>query len=247
MHRCLRLLACVPILPFAAHSQTDGAKTADRTPDSTTQSQPAPATSKDRLFYALPNFLTLENASQAPPLTAKEKFKVTLRSSFDPIEFFWHASLAGIEQAENSEPGYGQGMEGYAKRFASHFADGTIENTMTSAVLPSMLHQDPRYYQSGKGGFWHRAGYAVSRIVVTRSDSGQSQFNYSEIFGSAASAGISTFTYHPRGDRYLGNAASVWGSEIGWDALSFAIKEFWPDIRRKIHKRKPAATTNGRT
>lgn len=245
MRRFLKLFVCVPILSLAGSAQTaNSAQTADRAPDSKTQSKPAPGASKDRLFYALPNFLTLENASQAPPLTSEQKFKVTLRSSFDPIELFWHASLAGIEQAGNSEPGYGQGMEGYAKRFASHFADGTIENVMTSAVVPSLLHQDPRYFQSGKGSFWRRSGYAISRLVVTRTDSGQSQFNYSEIFGSAASASISTFTYHPRGDRYLGNAASVWASEIGWDALSFAIKEFWPDIRRKIHKPKPAATTN---
>lgn len=200
-------------------------------------------TSNDRLFYALPNFLTLENAANVPPLTTGQKFKVVARSSFDYVEYFWYGALAGIGQAENSEARYGQGAEGYGKRYGTAFADGTIENFMTGAILPSLLHQDPRYFQSGKGGFWHRTGYAISRIFVTRTDSGRNQFNYSEIFGSAASAGISTFTYHPRGDRNLESALSVWGTEVGYDTLTIVIKEFWPDLRRKLRKTKEDKTT----
>ena len=195
-------------------------------------------TSKDRLFYALPNFLTLENAGNVPPLTAAEKFKVTARSSFDPVEYLWYGALAGISQWENSEPGYGQGAEGYGKRYGAYFADGTIENFWTAAILPSLLRQDPRYYQLGKGGFWKRTGYAVRRIFVTPTDSRKNQFNYSEIFGSAAAAGISTFSYHPRGERNLPNAASVWGSQVGYDTLTYVVKEFWPDIRRKLRPPK---------
>jgi hypothetical protein len=195
---------------------------------------PADATSKDRLFWTLPNFLTLERAGEVPPMTASQKFKVTVRSAFDPVEFFWFGALAGISQWENSEPGFGQGAEGYGKRYGAYFADGTIENFMTAAILPSILHQDPRYFQMGKGGFWHRAGYAVSRIFVTRTDSGGSQFNFSEILGSAMSAGISTYSYHPRGDRNIPNTLSVWGTQVGYDTLTLVVKEFWPDIRRKF-------------
>jgi hypothetical protein len=195
-------------------------------------------TSKDRLFYTLPNFLTLENAGQVPPLTAGQKFKVVARSSFDYVEFPWYGFLAGISQAQNSEPGYGQGAAGYGKRYGAAFADGTIENFWTSAILPSVLHQDPRFYQLGKGGFWHRTGYAVSRIFVTRSDSGHTQFNTSEIFGSAIAAGISTYSYHPHADRTLSNTASVWGTQIGYDMITIVVKEFWPDIRRKISRKK---------
>lgn len=195
-------------------------------------------TSKDRLFYTLPNFLTLENAGQVPALTAKQKFKIVARSSFDYVEYPWYAALAGISQAENSEAGYGQGAEGYAKRYGAAFADGTIENFLTSAVLPSILREDPRFFQSGKGGFWHRTGYAVSRIFITRTDSGGSQFNFSEIVGSAMAAGISTYSYHPHADQTLSNTASVWGTQVGYDAITIVVKEFWPDIRRKIHKDK---------
>lgn len=193
-------------------------------------------TSNDRLFYALPNFLSVENAADAPPLTAAEKFKVTARSVFDPINFVWYGVLAGMSQAENSEPGYRQGWTGYEKRYAAYLGDGVIENFSTQAVLPALLHQDPRFFQSGEGRFWRRTGYAVTRIFVTRSDSGASQFNYSEILGSAAAAGISTYTYHPRGDRTVANTASVWGSQVGYDALTYVIKEFWPDLRRKLNK-----------
>ncbi len=216
-------------------------------------------TSKDRLFYALPNFLTLENGGQVPPLTTGQKFKVVFRGSFDYVQYPWYGFLAGISQAENSEPGFGQGAKGYGKRFGSAFADGTIENFMTGAILPSLLHQDPRFFQSGQGGFTRRTGYAVSRIFVTRTDSGSQQFNYSEVVGSALSAAISTSAYHPRAsitkrydpttgmltyvhnpsDRTLKNTASVWGSQVGYDTITTVVKEFWPDIHRKLsHKRK---------
>ena len=217
-------------------------------------------TSNDRLFLALPNFLTLENAGQVPPLTTAQKFKVVALGSFDKIEFPWYGFLAGISQAENSEPGYGQGWEGYAKRYGSAFADGTIENFLTSAVLPSILHQDPRFFQSSEGGFTHRTGYAISRIFITRTDSGRTQFNYSEVVGSALAAAISTNTYHPRSfittrynpatgmltyihndsDRTLPNTLSVWGSQVGYDTITIVVKEFWPDIHRKMNHKHSA-------
>jgi len=196
--------------------------------------------------------LSLENVGQVSPLATKQKFSVVARSSFDYVVYPWYGFLAGISQAENSEPGFGQGFGGYGKRFASALADGTIENFMTGAVLPSLLHQDPRFFQSGKGSFTHRAGYAVSRTFVTRTDSGNAQFNYSEIVGSALSAALSTNTYHPRStiittksgprfygsDRTLTNTASVWGSQLGYDTITIVVKEFWPDIHRKLSQRR---------
>ena len=208
-----------------------GNKSQDRQTD-------ASGTSKDRLFFTLPNFLTLENANQVPPLTAGQKFKVVARSSFDYVQYPWYGFLAGIGQAENSEAGYGQGAQGYGKRFGAATADGTIENFMTSAVLPSLLRQDPRFFQSGHGGFRRRTWYALTRILVTRGDNGKSQFNYSEVFGSAFSAAVSTYSYHPHADRRVGNTAKVWGTQVGYDSLTYVVKEFWPDIRRKLRKKK---------
>ena len=223
-----------------ASQQTPPADKSQNPQDPKSPDKNQSGTSNDRLFYALPNFLTLENVGQVPPLTVGQKFKVVTRGSFDYIQIPWYGLLAGISQAENSEPGYGQGAQGYGKRFGAYFADGTIENYFTGAIFPSILHQDPRFFQSGKGGFWHRSGYAVSRIFVTRTDSGKEQFNYSEIVGSAVSASISTYSYHPKGDRTLPNTASVWGTQVGYDTITIVVKEFWPDIRRKLSKKKTA-------
>lgn len=213
-------------------SQQQGPKPGDDSP--ALVKSPAP-TSKDRLFWTMPNFLTIENAGKIPRLTASQKFKVVARSSFDPVQYPYYAFLAGIGQAERSEESYGQGAAGYGKRFGSAFADGTIENFMTGAIFPSLFRQDPRYFQSGKGSFLHRTSYAVSRVLVTRTDSRHNQLNFSEILGAGVSAGISN-AYHPAGDRTVRNTMSVWGTQMGWDAVAFTVKEFWPDIRRKLHK-----------
>jgi hypothetical protein len=203
------------------------------------QSQPN-GTSNDRLFFTLPNFLTLENAGRVPPLTTGQKFKVVTRASFDYVQYPWCAFLAGVSQAGGSEEGFGQGAAGYGKRYGAYFADMTIESYLTGAILPTVFRQDPRYFQSGQGGFWKRTDYSVSRIFVTRTDSGHNQFNYSEILGGAVAAGISTYSYHPRSDRTLENTASVWGSQVGYDTLTLVVREFWPDIRRKLQKKHQA-------
>jgi hypothetical protein len=214
-------------------------------------------TSNDRLFKVLPNFLTLETAGKLPPLTAKQKFAVVARGTFDPVQFPWWGLLAAISQADNSEPAYGQGWDAYAKRYGTTAADSIIENFMTQAVFASVLRQDPRFYQSSKGGFARRSWYAVSRIFVTRTDSGHAQFNYSEIVGAATAAAVSTYSYHPTStylstptnphmfipsDRTLLNTANVWGTQIALDTFTIFLKEFWPDVRRKMSRKHPAQT-----
>ncbi|MFZ3331606.1 MAG: hypothetical protein WA197_13305 [Candidatus Acidiferrales bacterium] len=194
-------------------------------------------TSKDRILWTLPNFLTLEDAENIPPLTSGQKFKVVGRSLIDPSEFVLIGFVAGLGQASDSDPSYGQGAQGYGKRYALAYADNAIENFMASAALPSLLHQDPRYYQLGHGGFLKRAGHAISRVVLTRSDSGQTQFNYSEVFGAGMAAAISTYSYHPAQDKNFGTVVSVWGTQIGWDVGTYMLKEFWPDLRRMHHKK----------
>jgi hypothetical protein len=195
-------------------------------------------TSHDRLFWALPNFLTVENSQNIPPLTAGQKFKVVARGVFDPAEFVLVGFVAGLGQAVNSDPAYGQGAQGYAKRYGTAYGDNAIENFMASAVFPSLLHQDPRYFQLGHGGFWKRTEHALGRVVITRSDSGATQVNYSELLGAGSAAAISTFSYHPNNERSAGNVATVWVTQMGWDAATYMIKEFWPDLRKKPQKNK---------
>jgi hypothetical protein len=226
-----------PSAPSAtpAPAQAPGNQKPSDASNAASQLQPDQGT-KDRLFFALPNFLSLENSAHVPPMTVKQKFQVSVRSSFDWVQYPWYGALAGISQARNSEPGYGQGAEGYAKRYASQFADGTIENFMVNAVVPSLLRTDPRYYQMGKGSVLKRTGYALSRLFVTRTDSGHNTFNVAEIGGSFAAAAISTYSYHPEADKTLSNTATVWGAQVGYDAIRIVLNEFWPDIRRKFHK-----------
>jgi hypothetical protein len=218
----------------SSQGQSKGEEKSGESNDPAIQEQKRPE--NDRIFWALPNYLTVENANETPRLTTGQKFKLVALGTFDPVEFPYVGILALIDQAENDDPSYGQGFRGYAKRYGAAFADTTTENFMVGAVFPSLLHQDPRYYQLGKGGFFHRAGYAALRIFITPTDSGKTQFNYSEWVGSAVAAAISP-VYHPPHDRTAANSANIWVTQLWGDALGFEIKEFWPDIKRKLHKK----------
>ena len=187
----------------------------------------------DRIFFALPNYLTVENAASLPPLTTGQKFKTVAEGCFDPVEVVFIGIEAGVDQADNTNPTYRQGMIGYSKRFGTAYADAIIGNFGTGAIFPTLLQQDPRYYQMGKGNFFHRFAYAAMRVVVTRSDSsGKTQFNFSEFLGNGMAAGLSN-AYHP-GPHTLASSADVLGTQILLDALGYELKEFWPDIHRLL-------------
>jgi hypothetical protein len=205
------------------------------TPQSS-QSKPAASPKNDRVFMVMPNYATVENASQLPPLSSGQKFKIAAENTFDPFVYPFVGLQAAIGQAENSPKSLGQGWGPYAQRYGIAFGDNAIGNFMTGAIFPSLLHQDPRYYQLGKGGFTHRALYAVSRMLITRGDDGSKEFNYSEVFGNASNAAISNL-YHVQSDRTVSRTLTTWVVQIGWDAASDVTKEFWPDIHRKFSKK----------
>jgi hypothetical protein len=143
--------------------------------------------------------------------------------------------LAGIGQATNSNPSFGQGMEGYAKRLGTSYADFAIQNSMTEGIFPTLLHQDPRYFRHRVGSGRSRLRYAVGRLFITRTDSGKHQFNFSEVCGGATSLAISNI-YHPDG-RNLAANAQRYAVQLGFDAASNVLKEFWPDLKRKLKRR----------
>lgn len=216
--------------PASSQTQSKSARDSGSTPSTTDPDPKAPK--NDRILWTLPNYLTVENASSIAPITARQKFKLATLETFDIVEFGFVGLAAGVNQATNANPTLGQGLKGYGKRYALEFGDNTIENYMAEALLPSVLRQDPRYFQLGKGSFPHRFGYAATRLVVTRSDSGKAQFNFSEIFGSGSSAAISNI-YHP-GPRTLGSSMTIWATQLAWDAVGFEMKEFWPDVHRYL-------------
>jgi hypothetical protein len=238
--------------PATAPASAQSDKTAKPNDQSTdqTKSKPEDAVGKskleketgtinDRIFEVMPNYGTVETSKRVPPLTTGEKFRLANAGAFDYFNFPFDAALAAIGQSKNDPPSWGQGWGAYGKRYGATFADNTIGTYMTTAIFPSALHEDPRYYVLGKGSVARRAFYTVDRLFVTRSDSGESHFNYSEIIGNATAAGISNI-YHPADDRTVGRNLTTWGLLIVYDGAANALKEFWPDIRRKVlHKKNP--------
>jgi Carboxypeptidase regulatory-like domain len=168
-------------------------------PDEFIAAEQIKAAEKQRLVGIIPNFYTSYIYDTAP-LTVKQKFSMAARGSFDPVSMIGVGIGAAIEQAMNSYPGYGQGAEGYAKRFGAKFADGRISDFLTHAVFPSILHQDPRYYYQGSGSIKSRLMHAVGSAFITRSDSGLAQPNYSYLLGDLSSAALSNL-YYPRANR----------------------------------------------
>jgi hypothetical protein len=157
------------------------------------------AEEKQRVFGIIPNFYATYDW-HAVPLSSGQKFHLAVRTSIDPISFLGAGVIAGIEQQQNDFVGYGQGAPGYAKRFGAAYADGTISTFIGGAILPSILHQDPRYFYKGTGTIRARALYAISTAVICKGDNGRWQPNYSNVFGDLASAGISNL-YYPASDR----------------------------------------------
>jgi len=154
---------------------------------------------QQRILGVVPNFYT-SYIWHAAPMSPGQKFRLAMRSSIDPVTFGIAAATAGIEQSQNSFSGYGRGADGYAKRFGASYADDVIDTFIGGAILPSILHQDPRYFYKGTGSISSRALYAISRVVICRGDNGRWEPNYSNIAGNLISAGISNL-YYPASNR----------------------------------------------
>src|SRR5947207_11188859 len=144
-----------------------------------------PESPDKRAFGVLPNYRTADGSLPFEPISAKYKMSIAVKDSFDGPLYLVGGLFAGIYQIENQTPSFGQGMKGYAHRYVTSFADQSIGNMMTEGVMPSLLHQDPRYFRRGTGSIKSRLGYAVTRIFVCKNDSGKWDFNYSELLGNA--------------------------------------------------------------
>ena len=183
----------------------------------------------------VPNYKTVNDPdANVVPIGARGKFRLVLHY-FDPFTFAFSGITAGISQATNTRKEYGQGMSGYSKRYGADFADAFTNELFTVGVFPALLREDPRYFRMGRGGGLRRTGYALSRILVTRTDAGGRRFNFSEVMGNLASGAIST-PYYPKSERGFGNIANRAGFQIGYDALFNVLKEFYPDIKKKLRR-----------
>jgi hypothetical protein len=196
------------------------------------QENTKPGSEDKRILWIFTNHRTTDDSAVLPKLTPRGKLAIAWGDATDRAIFFQTAFISGIGQATNGNPSFGQGIAGYAKRFGTTYADFAIENMMTEGVFPTLLHQDPRYFRRREGTGRSRLGYAISRLFITRTDSGRNQFNYSEVVGSATSLAISN-AYYPDG-RNVGNNMGRYGLQLGFDAASNILKEFWPDLKRKL-------------
>jgi len=154
---------------------------------------------KQRVFGVIPNFY-VSYIPNAAPLASKQKFQLAWRSTIDPVNFVLTGAIAGVQQADNTFSGYGQGAQGYAKRYGASYADFAIGTFIGSAILPSLLKQDPRYFYKGTGTVRSRVFYALANSVICKGDNGHWQPNYSSILGSLAAGGISN-AYYPAQNR----------------------------------------------
>jgi hypothetical protein len=190
---------------------------------------------KQRILGIIPNFNT-SNVQDAAALSVRQKFSLAIHSSIDPFAFVAAGLLAGWEQAGDAFPGYGQGGEGYAKRFGAAYADAFSGSMFGGAIFPSLLHQDPRYFRKGSGKFGGRFLYAVSSTVRAKNDNGRWAPNYSNVLGNLAAGGLSN-VYYPSADRGAALTFERAMTVTAEGAIGAIFVEFWPDISAKLfHK-----------
>jgi len=178
-------------------------------------------------------------ASSPGPLSSTEKLKLFADKSIAPSRFLASALGAGFSQARDALPGYGQGWSGYGKRFGALMATGASTDFFGTYLLSSLWHRDPRYFVRLHGGAWQRLGYAVSRLVVTRTDRGMQAANWPGVFGPLLAEGLAN-SYLPEGEQTAGHTFTRWGERLGFTAGTNILKEYWPTIFRSLRIKKIA-------
>ncbi len=190
-----------------------------------------------RMFWIVPNFSAVSADTKLPPLSVRDKFTLARQDSVDYSSFVWAGLQAGQSMALRSDPELGHGLAGYARYYWRAFADQASGSFFTEAIVPALTHEDPRYYTVCHGGFFRRTEYALSQVVLTRTDSGGVSFNFSEIVGNVMEAGLANLYYPPQ-ERGFRRTAENWATQIEAASLNNVIREFWPDIRHKILRQK---------
>jgi hypothetical protein len=204
---------------------------AESTPAATTEATPE----DKRIFGVLPNYRTVEGSDPFVTLTPKQKLWIATKDTIDGPSYVLAGLFSGLYQLENQNPSFGQGVKGYARRYASAIADQDIGNYMTEGFMPVLLREDPRYFRRGTGRFWGRVFHAASGVVVAKTDRGRPIFNFSEFLGNGVTAAIGN-AYYPDEVGFTPTIARMF-TQIGTDSFSNVLKEFWPDFKRRILKK----------
>jgi hypothetical protein len=207
----------------------------EATPAAAANTQPAEPPGGNRVFGVLPNYRTADASQVGTVLTPRQKLDIATKDSFDYPLVALAGALAGLGQLTNQSPSFGQGAKGFGHRLVTNYADQAMGNMFTEGVFPVLLHEDPRYFRRGTGSIPSRGLYALTRVIVTHKDAGGMRFNYSEWLGNASAVAISN-AYYPDSRTVLDNGTKLL-MQVGTDAVSQVLKEFWPDIKHKLfHK-----------
>jgi hypothetical protein len=189
-----------------------------------------------RILGVVPQF-GVTSRQDAPPLTSGEKFHLFAKSAFDPAIIVIEGLQAGLSQAENEFQGYGQGAQGYGKRYGAAFADEVSSGFFSNYFYPVLLKEDPRYFRLGTGSFKRRLGHALVQEFVCHKDSGGRTFSFENVLGAFSSGGLSN-VYYPSSDRGFGLTMSRSTIALGYGSVGGLVDEFWPDISQRLfHKR----------
>ena len=186
----------------------------------------------------MPNFRAVSPGATPPPPTFKQSLKIATQNSFDYSSFIFVGITSALAEATDAHPQLGKGMGGFGQYYWRGFVDKTDGNYWVICLLPTVFHQDERYYAMGEGGFWKRSTYAATRIFVARKYNGDNTFNVSEVAGRAIAQGIST-TYYPSASNTGEKLAEKYAYALGRDALTNVFREFWPDIATHVLHRHP--------
>ena len=198
-----------------------------------------------RMLGVVPQF-GVTSRLHAPALTPPEKLHLMIKSAFDPVEFGVVGLQAGISQANDEFPGYGQGAQGYGKRYGASLADETSSGIVSNFFWPVLLKEDPRYFRLGEGSIKHRIGYSLTQEIICHTDRGGRSFSFSNVLGALSAGGMSN-AYYPASDRGFGLTMSRSAIAIMYGSLGGLVDEFYPDISRKLFHKHQQTEAEQRT
>lgn len=198
---------------------------------------PKPLQQPKRILGLMPNYRAVSAGAIPPPPAPREAFKIATENSFDYSAFVFVGITSMIAEGTDTHPQLGKGIPGYWGYYWRGFVDKTGGNYMVDFVMPTIVHEDERYYAKGEGPFLNRAVYAATRILITPNYHGKNTFNAAEIVGRGVSQGIS-LTYYPSSDQTLSGFSDKYAYALGRDALTNVFREFWPDIAHHFRKHR---------
>lgn len=226
------------ILPDAPEAQQTTVKDPNSKQAPANEGAPRSKQQPKRILGIMPNYRAVSAGAIPPPPTPKQAFKIATQNSFDYSSFVFVGLTSMIAEGQDTHPQLGKGVPGFWAYSWRGFVDKVDGNYWVIFALPTVFHEDERYFAKGEGPIMKRALYSSSRVLITPNYQGHNTFNASELMGRAIAQGIGT-TYYPSADRSPGALAEKWGFAIMRDAMTNTFREFWPDIAEHVLHRNP--------